>query len=233
MKPVQLERLLHSQGFGTRKECRALVRHGRVTVQGRPCEDPFAEFDADGLEFTVDGEPWAYREQAYIALNKPAGYECSQKPLHHPSVFGLLPPQLIRRGVQPVGRLDEDTTGLLLFSDDGQFIHALTSPRRAIPKVYAVTVKHPVSDALVAALLAGVQLRDEPEPVAATACERTGEFTLRLTLTGGKYHQVKRMVAAAGNRVEALHRVAVGGYTLPDWLPPGGWTWIEAGGVLG
>lgn len=229
---MQIERLLHSQGFGTRKECRALVRAGRVAVQGQRCVDPFAEYPAAGLEYTVDGEAWQYRVQAYIALNKPAGYECSHKPLHHPSVFSLLPPHVIRRGVQPVGRLDEDTTGLLLFSDDGQFIHALTSPRRQIPKVYAVTVKHPVDDVLVSALLAGVQLRDEPQPIAAAACERSGAHGLRLTLTGGKYHQVKRMVAAAGNRVETLHRQAVGGYALPEWLPERGWVWIEAGDVL-
>ncbi len=85
----------------------------------------------------------------------------------------------------------------------------------------------------MAALLAGVALRDDTEPVAATACVQTGECALRLTLTGGRYHQVKRMIAAAGNRVEALHRVAVGNYVLPDGLAPGAWTWIEAGSVLG
>jgi 16S rRNA pseudouridine516 synthase len=132
-----------------------------------------------------------------------------------------------------VGRLDVDTTGLLLLSDDGLFIHALTSPKRHIAKVYEVITKHPVAAAQIAALLAGVQLRDDPEPVAAAACVQTGERALRLTLTGGRYHQVKRMIAAAGNRVEALHRVAVGGYALPDWLPAKGWTWIEASEVLG
>lgn len=229
---MQLERLLHAQGFGSRKECRALVREGRVTVQGRICDDPFAEFEAAGLQFTVDGEHWVCRDKVYLALNKPAGYECSRNPLHHPSVFSLLPAPLIRRGVQPVGRLDEDTTGLLLFTDDGQFIHALTSPKRGIAKIYEVTAKHPVSAALITALIAGVQLRDDPKPVAAAACVQTGEHTLRLTLTGGRYHQVKRMIAAAGNRVEALHRVAVGGYTLPDWLPAKAWVWLEASEVM-
>lgn len=230
---MQLERLLHAQGFGSRRECRVLIRQGRVMLAGTPCVDPFAEVEPHGLHFEVDGQAWIYREKAYLALNKPAGYECSARPLHHPSVLALLPPELIRRGVQPVGRLDQDTTGLLLLSDDGQFIHALTSPRRRIPKVYAVVTRHPVSDAQLAALLAGVQLRDDPEPMAAVACVRTGERGLQLTLTGGRYHQVKRMIAAAGNRVEALHRVAVGGYRLPESLPPGAWQWIEAGEVLG
>ncbi len=229
---MTLERLLHTQGFGTRKECRTLVRQGRVTIGGRACGDPYAEFEPAGLQFTVDGEHWVYRDKVYLALNKPSGYECSRNPLHHPSVFSLLPPQLVRRGVQPVGRLDEDTTGLLLFTDDGQFIHALTSPRRGIAKVYEVTARHPVSDALITALIAGVRLRDDPGPVAAAACSKTGEHTLRLTLSGGRYHQVKRMIAAAGNRVEALHRVAVGSYALPDWLPAKGWVWLEASEVM-
>lgn len=224
---MQLERILHSQGFGTRRECRALVRAGRVSVAGRSGNDPFAEFDPAGLEIAVDGQSWPVHIPAYLMLNKPAGYECSRRPLHHPSVFSLLPPPLVKRGVQPVGRLDEDTTGLLLFSDDGRFIHALASPRRQITKVYEVGTRHPVDAAQAATLLAGVVLHDDPEPVAAAACERLGETRLRLTITAGKYHQVKRMLAAVGNRVETLRRTAVGGLPLPDDLPPGAWRWLS------
>lgn len=223
---MQLERLLHGQGFGTRKACRALARAGRVTVNGEPCDDPFADFDTVGLSFTVDGEPWPYREKAYLVLNKPAGYECSQRPIHHPSVFALLPEPLLNRGVQTVGRLDEDTTGLLLLSDDGQFIHRLSSPRHKVPKVYQVTAKHPVDAGQIDALLNGVVLRDEPAPLAALACEAVSPRVIRLTLAEGKYHQVKRMMAAVGNRVEALKRVAVGGLALPEDLPEGGWRWL-------
>lgn len=227
MTTSTLERILHAQGFGTRRECRGLVRAGLVTVNGTPCDDPFAAFATDGLEFTVDGAPWRYRAHAYLLLNKPAGYECSRAPLHHPSVFALLPPQLVARGVQCVGRLDEDTTGVLLLSDDGQFIHAMGSGKRKVPKVYQVTAKHPVSEAQIAALLAGVELHDEPAPIAAAACERLDAHRVLLTLTSGKYHQVKRMVAAAGNRVEALKRLAVGDWALPEDLPEGQWRWIE------
>jgi len=154
------------------------------------------------------------------------GYECSRKPRHHPGVLSLLPAPLRARGVQPVGRLDEDTTGLLLLTDDGALIHRLTSPKWHVPKVYEVGTKHPVDDGLVARLLAGVVLDDDPTPVRAAACERTGEHALRLTLTEGKYHQVKRMVAAAGNRVETLHRSRLGGVGLPPDLAPGGWRWL-------
>jgi len=225
---MELERLLRSQGFGSRPECRALVYSGRVCVDGIVCDDPFAEYEATGFNFMVDGQPWNYRKNVYLALNKPANYECSQKPKHHPSVYALLPRSLLTRGVQAVGRLDEDTTGLLLLSDDGQFIHTYTAPKKKIPKVYDVTVKHPLDDLQLSSLLAGVQLNDEPAPIAAVACERRAELLLRMTVTEGKYHLVKRMIAATGNRVEGLNRISVGGLSLPDDLPIGKWKWLEA-----
>ena len=138
-----------------------------------------------------------------------------------------MPPALRRRDVQAIGRLDEDTTGLLLFTDDGALIHRWTSPKHHIPKVYDVTCKHPVDNALVDRLRKGVMLLDAPKPVAAAACEATGSHTLQLTLTEGKYHQVKRMVAAAGNRVEGLHRSRYGAWVLPPELAPGAWCWVD------
>lgn len=226
---MELERLLRSQGFGSRPECRALICAGRVTVNGLLCDNPYEDYAPEvGLAFSVDDVEWTYRQQAYLALNKPAGYECSHKPKHHPSIYSLLPRSLVTRNVQAVGRLDEDTTGLLLFTDDGQFIHTYSSPKKKIPKVYQVTTKHAVDDEQIAALLAGVQLNDEPAPIAAAGCERVEEHLIRLTVTEGKYHLVKRMVAAAGNRVEALHRVSVGGFVLPASLPVGEWMWLEA-----
>ena len=226
---MELERLLRSQGFGSRPECRSLVCAGRVTVNGELCDDPYAEFEPkEGLNFSVDNQALVFRKLVYLALNKPADYECSHKPRHHPSVYALLPPFLLTRDVQTVGRLDEDTTGLLLLTDDGQFIHTYSSPKKKIPKVYEVTAKHPVNDEQIAALLTGVQLNDEPAPIAAAGCEKVSECLIRLTVTEGKYHLVKRMVAAAGNRVEKLHRISVGGFVLPAHLLPGEWMWLEA-----
>ena len=226
--PMKLERILHSQGFGTRRTCRERIRAGQVQVGPAPCLDPYAEFPTEAFDFVVDGESWRYREHAYLALNKPPGYECSHRPLHHPSVFSLLPRPLVTRGVQCVGRLDEDTTGLLLLTDDGPFLHALSSPRRKIAKVYEVRTRHAVDDAQIEVLLRGVLLHDAPAPVRAAACERLSEAALRLTVTEGKYHQVKRMVAAAGNRVEALRRVAIGGLELPAEIEEGQWIWLDA-----
>lgn len=224
---LTLEQLLHRQGFGTRKECRALIQAGRMTVAGITVTDPNQTYMPEGLEFGVDGQPWCFRTHAYLMLNKPAGYECSRAPSHHPSVLTLLPPPLVARGVQPVGRLDEDTTGLLLLTDDGALLHRLISPRHGISKVYRVTARHPVDDRQIAHLLEGVQLRDAPEPVAARACRRLDDHVLELTIHEGRYHQVKRMLAAVGNRVDGLQRIAVGPVELPADLPVGAWRWLE------
>jgi 16S rRNA pseudouridine516 synthase len=205
-----------------------MVRRGRVAINGTLCEDPFVELDIDGLVFTVDGVDWPYAEFACLMLHKPLHYECSRKPKHHPGVLELLPVPLRERDVQPIGRLDEDTTGLLLITNDGQLNHQLSSAKRKVPKIYLATTKHPVEQELIDQLLAGVLLTDEPEPIAAAAAEKVDEHLLRLTLTSGKYHQVKRMVAAAGNRVEALHREAVGELQLPADLKPGEWRWLSA-----
>ena len=229
---MDLESILFSQGFGSRRQCRTIVAQGRVRIAGSVCTDADAEFaSAPAPEFEVDGTAWRYREKAYIALNKPAGYECSRDPQHHLSVFHLLPAQLCARGVQSVGRLDQDTTGLLLLTDDGQFIHRMGSPKHHVPKVYEVTTKHPVAQAQLDKLLAGVVLDDDPKPVRAAAAEAVTPHHMRLTLTQGKYHQVKRMVAAAGNRVEALHRSRIGDLALPDELAAGQWRWLTAAEV--
>jgi 16S rRNA pseudouridine516 synthase len=224
---VKLFRALQSQGFGTRRECIARVRHGEVEVNGVVCDDPEAEVDPAGLLLTLDGTTWPYRDKAYLLLNKPAGYECSRQPIHNPSVFSLLPAPLLQRGVQCVGRLDQDTTGLLLFSDDGAFIHRMISPKKGVPKLYRVNCRHPLSEDMLHALRSGVQLHDEPAPIVALACEQVSSHELLLTLGEGKYHQVKRMIAAAGNRVEALHREAIGGLRLPTDLPAGEWRWLD------
>jgi 16S rRNA pseudouridine516 synthase len=224
---MNLESILFSQGFGSRRQCRALIADARVAVAGTLCTDPLASFDTPGLSFSVDGEAWPFHERAYLVLNKPAGYECSRDPQHHLSVFHLLPAPLAARGVQCVGRLDQDTTGLLLLSDDGQFVHAFTSPKRKVPKVYVATTRHPLDDAQLEALRTGVLLHGEREPIAAVGARARGEHELELTVLEGKYHQVKRMIAAAGNRCEALHRERIGGFALPADLAPGTWRWLE------
>ena len=223
-----LSQILFSQGFGTRRRCATLIADGQVQVAGVTQDDPLAELAVERLEFTVQGQTWPYHAKALVLLHKPAGYECSAKPRHHPSILSLLPAPLRERGLQPVGRLDEDTTGLLLMTDDGSLIHRLTSPKHHVHKVYDVTCKHPLAADTVARLCSGVVLDDDPAPVRAVACEATGLSRLRMTLEEGRYHQVKRMLAAAGNRVESLHRSAFGVWPLPADLAAGQWRWASA-----
>lgn len=231
--------MLHAQGFGSRRDCRALVRLGRVSVRGVVVDDPdaaMAELVAPETAecpaqwtFTVDAREWPYRERAVVMLNKPAGYECSLKPRHHPSVMSLLPTPLRLRGLQPIGRLDEDTTGLLLLTDDGELNHRLTSPKWHAEKVYRVSCKHELAADVPERLLAGVVLDDDPQAVRALAVEPLmdeGGPAMRLTIGEGRYHQVKRMVAAVGNRVEALHRLQMGTLMLDPNLAAGQWRWL-------
>jgi 16S rRNA pseudouridine516 synthase len=238
---MQLQDILYSQGFGTRRVCAGLIQQGLVqvyeensTLDRVTVVQATTEFVASGLRFRVQGMDWPYAEKAYILLHKPVGTECSQKPSTYPSVYTLLPTPLRQRpqkgavqGVQAVGRLDQDTTGMLLLTDDGQFIHRMSSPRHHVPKVYEVTVKHSLDARQVRQLLDGVVLDDDSKPVRAAACEVVSEYHLRLTLLEGKYHQVKRMLAAVSNRVEGLHRSQIGRFNLPDDLLPGQWRWLE------
>jgi 16S rRNA pseudouridine516 synthase len=229
MSKLSLDRILQSQGFGTRKYCRGLIDDGEVAVNGVVVDDYRASLDTAGMVLTVFDEDWPYRAQLYVALHKPANFECSRKPSHHPGVLTLLPEQFTWREVQPVGRLDHDTTGLLLMSDDGPFIHAQSSPKRHVPKIYHATTAEPVTPDLIEKMLHGVKLHDEPAPLKALICRQLGDNLLEIVLEQGKYHQVKRMLAAAENHCSALHRAAIGGLTLAALgLGEGEWCYLDA-----
>lgn len=227
--------LLFSQGFGTRRVCAGLIQHGLVQQHGQNITDAQHTVNVfDGMEFVVQGQVWQYHSTAYIVLNKPSGIECSQKPSAWASVYSLLPEPLRMRpnkgnmrGVQTVGRLDQDTTGLLILTDDGKLLHRMASPKHQVPKVYQVTCKHAITQQQTQQLLQGVLLTGEQRPTQAAACQQTADCVLDLTITEGKYHQVKRMVAAVGNRVEQLHRKQIGSFTLPEDLALGQWRWLQ------
>ncbi len=225
MPKKEITKILQSQGFGSRKECTRIVRKIGVTIEGKEITDPKALFETEGLTFCIMDKEWLFREKVYILMNKPLNTECSRKPLVHPSVLGLLPAQLSERGIQPVGRLDVDTTGLLLITDDGQFNHKITSPKHVVEKVYRVTAKHAINDEFLKKLLDGVLLDDEEEIVKAQNIRAESALQFLMTLTEGKYHQVKRMVAAAGNRVEGLSRLSVGPFELGP-LKEGEWRYL-------
>ncbi len=226
-KSNNLERILHKMGHGSRKLCRIMILNEEVTVNGELCDDPSATFALEDLHYTVQGEAWSYREKSYLMMHKPGNYECSHKTQHHPTIYSLLPHPLVERGVQCIGRLDEDTTGLILISDDGQFIHKMSSPKHKVPKIYEVSCKHPVDDQQIEQILTGVQLVDEDAPIAALNCDRISDNVIHMTLAEGKYHQVKRMIAAISNRVEGLKRIQIGELKLPDDLKAGEWRWLS------
>ena len=234
---MYLSDLLFSQGFGTRRICAGMVQQGLVKIDtGTGLQLMHEDQDitpTDGMPYEVQGMRWQFQTKAYILLHKPAGTECSHKPSVWPSVYSLLPAPLRQRpaktglqGVQAVGRLDQDTTGMLLLSDDGQFIHRMSSPKHHVPKLYELTTADPLDDKVCQKLLAGVVLNDDPKPVKAAACEQVGSHQLHLSLTEGKYHQVKRMLGAVGHKVVGLHRSRIGGLVLPADLTPGQWRWL-------
>lgn len=228
MSILTIDKILQSQGFGSRKFCRNLVDQGVVSCKGQPVAAWSESFETNGLDFGIAGVSYRFYTALYIAMNKPPACECSRKPSHHASVLSYLPEHFINRNVQPVGRLDHDTTGLLLLSDDGQFIHAQSSPKRHVPKLYQAGLARPCDQTLIDSLLAGVLLHDEPGPLKALECRQTGPQTLQLVIEQGKYHQVKRMIAAAGNHCASLERIAIGGLHLADLkLQAGQWCLLD------
>lgn len=216
MAELSILKILQAQGYGSRKECHNLIRSGKVLVNGLEEKNPEHTYQTKNLFLTVEGEKWACREKLYVALNKGTGYECSRKPSHHPSVLELLPAIFIRRGIQPVGRLDWDTRGLLLLSDDGAFIHAVDSPKKRVFKTYRAKTSEAITENQLDVLSSGVLFHGESTVLRAITCKALGKYELELTIGEGKYHQVKRMIAATGNHCVALKRSAIGALRLDN-----------------
>ena len=225
MPALTLDRLLASIGFGSRKESRALVRMGMVELDGKVLDDPFIEFKERPELITVNGEEVPTIEKLYIMMDKPLDVECSHNARDHQSVFELLPDRFTAMGIQTVGRLDADSSGLLLFSNQGDFIHKVESPKKGYLKKYRVTLARPFNEEQKAELLRGVMLKDERRPVLARALEVDGDSVL-ISIGEGLYHQVRRMFAAVGNHVETLKREAIGPVVLDQTLGKGGWRYM-------
>jgi len=210
--------LAHSAGL-TRKEAKQLISRGAVTVEGEAKPKANLQLRPDQA-VTVHGERVQPPGHRYLMLHKPVDVVCSTEDLGHRTVLDLLPPEL-RAQVHPAGRLDRDTTGLVLLTSDGQWSHRLTSPNHACGKRYRVQCADPVSDEDMQALREGVLLRGEDKPTLPAQVERLDEACLLLTIREGRYHQVKRMLAACGNKVLGLHREQIGEIQLDAALAPG------------
>lgn len=227
MPALTLERLIASIGFGSRKESRALIRMGLVELDGQVLEDPFVEFKERPETIVVNGEEVPTVEKLYVMLYKPVDVECSHNARDHESVFSLLPDRFTAMGIQTVGRLDADSSGLLLLSNQGDFIHKVESPKKGHLKRYRVTLAREFTAEQEAELLKGVMLKDERRPVLAREIERE-EGSVVITIGEGLYHQVRRMFAAVGNHVETLERISIGPVLLDKSLGERGWRFLTA-----
>ena len=225
---MRLVRLVANLGYGSQREVREMIRWGRVTA---PDGTPYGPDDrAEHDSVLVDGEPLDPPPGVVLLMNKPTGYTCST---NDPGriVYELLPERFMHRKpvIAPVGRLDRETSGLLLLTDDGQLLHRITSPKHHVPKTYEVTLDRPLAGTEGDVFgRGGLMLKGEKTPLLPARLEPTGGKTARLTITEGRYHQVRRMFAAVGNHVVALHRAAIGDLTLDD-LPEGEWRPLASG----
>lgn len=224
----RIDRLLGSMGYGSRAEIARLARAGGIELDGADVTDVSRRIPVTPdlpARMSVDGEPLDPVHGLVMLLNKPLGMTCSHKE-DGALVHDLLPDRWRRRdpAISTVGRLDKQTTGLLLLTDDGDLLHRIISPRRHVAKVYHATLARPLNGEEGALFASGqLVLEGEDKPLAPAVLDVVGPTEARLTVTEGRYHQVRRMFAATGNHVEALHRERLGGLVLPDDLPPGDW----------
>ncbi|MDX1756354.1 MAG: pseudouridine synthase [Marinobacter sp.] len=218
----------------SRKDAKRAIGRGAVSVDGSPCRQAASQV-APTQTVCLDGQPLSPPGPRYLMLNKPVGVVSSTGDEPHPSALSLIPAEL-RPDLRLVGRLDLDTTGLLLLTNDGQWSHRVTSPRRRCPKTYRVTLADAIAPTALEQLRQGVELRNDPQPTAPAEVIQLGPRSIELTLVEGRYHQVKRMLAAVGNRVVGLHRTRIGDIQLDPALAPGEFrplTEAEVGSVGG
>ncbi len=219
----RLDKILCSQGTLTRSEAGRMVRSGRVTVDGVVCRDPSKKLDPQAQNIAVDGRALCYARHVYLMLNKPAGILCVSRDPKAPTVVDLLPEEYRRRGLFPAGRLDKDTHGLVLITDDGEFAHELLSPRHRVPKRYRARLDKSLFDEAADAFRAGPTLEDGTQclPAEVTVLEDGEKPLVEVVIYEGKFHQIKRMFAAVGCHVEWLKRYAMGGLNLDETLQEG------------
>lgn len=227
---MRLDKFMTAAGAASRKETADYVRRGRISVDGMPAAKADMQIDP-AQTVTLDGVPVIYREFTYIMMHKPQGVVSATDDPGDTTVLDLLPDNLRRLNLFPAGRLDKNTTGFVLLTTDGQLAHRLLSPKHHVEKVYRFTVKFPLSDADISALEAGVTLAADSyaaEWKTAPCKIRLSEDRLSgdITLTEGKYHEIKRMMETVHNRITSLSRIAFAGISLDPTLAPGEWRYL-------
>ncbi len=221
---MRLDRFLTGQNISSRKEAKELAKAGLITVNGAVVKDTSVNIEPEADLVAVRGVPVHYKKHLYIMLNKPGGVVCATEDKRHRTVLDLLPEPLQRRGLFPAGRLDIDTEGFVLITDDGNFAHKMLSPKHHVSKTYRAVLAHAIGKDEIERFCSGVVLEDGTPclPAELTVLEDGGKPLVEAVLYEGKFHQVKRMFEAVGNRVEALSRVKIGALPLDPDLPSGG-----------
>ena len=219
----RLDKVIASRSSFSRKEARNLIKDGNVRVNGELVSKPDMTVNIACDSISLFEKPFKTERFVYIMMNKPAGVLSASRDANTKTVMDLLPEELFRRGLFPAGRLDKDTTGLLIITDDGDFAHQMLSPRKRVPKTYRARLKSPLKVGDLDRLQEGIELKDGTvcQPARGRDLSCDGEFLAELVITEGKYHQVKRMFAALGNEVLGLNRVAIGTLNLDEKLEPG------------
>ena len=214
----RLDKIISNRTGISRKDAKAAISSGKVTVSGniiRSSDFKVSEND----EIFLEGKKISGNAHIYIVLNKPKGYVSATEDPEQKTVIELVPPELFRNGIFPSGRLDKDTTGLMIITDDGDFAHRILAPRKHVPKKYAVTIDLPVTEEMAEGFENGIELSDGI--CKSAKLFKTGEYTCEVTLSEGRYHQIKRMFGCFGAKVTELHRLSMGGFSLPENLLPG------------
>lgn len=219
MAMERIDKIIASQGLYSRSDVKYLVNRKRVTVDGKVVTSASQKADVDKNEIMLDGKPFVVKKQIYLMLHKPKGYVSATEDKEHQTVLALVPPELKGRDLFPAGRLDKDTTGLMIITDDGVLAHNILSPKKHVQKIYQVELDIPVTEEMQKGFAEGVELNDGVCKDAKLVI--TGEKTAEVTLKEGRYHQIKRMFGCYGAKVVELHRLAMGELYLPDDLPEG------------
>lgn len=215
----RIDKIIASQGQYTRKEVKALIAKGRIAVDGRVVSSSSEKADPMTMLLTVDGKPLEFKRNLYLVLNKPKGYVSATEDREHPTVLELVPQEYRGRDLFPAGRLDRDTTGLMIITDDGVLAHNILAPKKHVPKRYHVELDIPVTEEMRLGFSEGVMLNDGV--CKAADLIKTGEKTAEVTLREGRYHQIKRMFGCFGAEVVELKRFGMGKLVLPEDLAEG------------
>lgn len=220
MNQQRLDKIISSQFNISRSVARKHIGWGRVTVDGKQRRDPSALFDPDLCKIEYSGQALCYKEHIYLVMNKPSGILCASSDKSRETVVDLVPEELKRTGLFPVGRLDKDTTGLLLITDDGDFSHKVIHPKKKVPKVYLAKLDTQLDETAVSAFRKGIVLADG-EKCKPAVLTLLGSQQAKVEISEGKYHQIKRMFGVVGAGVNTLKRLSIGSLSLPDDLNPG------------